>query len=380
MRLRWLTIPGLILLANAVTADSRSVCAQETGQLPLTIRLTPVVQVSNREVRLADVGRVTSGRSDEELPERLRNIDLIEIPETDRIALVDRSLIDVRLQLFGLDRHQYRLLGPDQIIVAFGTEDDGKPEQDRRLKLVSRSVPLEMRPPENSEFAESSDAQPTGSITDLQVEQTIQSVLSTQFRVPLEDLKCQLLQPFMDSRLEKAAPESTRIEVVTPAQFPFGRASLMVRLWDHEQLLISRTAYVDVRRRQQMLIVRKTLSPLKEITADSLSEETRYVDGYQDELTIADVEGSTVRRTVHAGEVLTIRDLKQLTTVRRDDLIRARDMVSIVAHRKGLKFVIPAAEALQNGQMGQLIRVRNLESNRIVTARVIGRGEVEVPL
>jgi len=51
-----------------------------------------------------------------------------------------------------------------------------------------------------------------------------------------------------------------------------------------------------------------------------------------------------------------------------------------VAVRKGVRFTIPAAEAMQSGRKGQIIRVRNLRSKQILTGQVVDRGLIEVPL
>ena len=105
------------------------------------------------------------------------------------------------------------------------------------------------------------------------------------------------------------------------------------------------------------------------------------MDGRRDELQAADVSGLSPRRTIRPGEILTLSDFpEQPGRGASEQLIRSRDAVRIVGRRKALKFVVPAAEALQSGRLGQLIRVRNLQSNRIVVGRVTGRGEVEVPL
>jgi flagella basal body P-ring formation protein FlgA len=42
--------------------------------------------------------------------------------------------------------------------------------------------------------------------------------------------------------------------------------------------------------------------------------------------------------------------------------------------------VLSAAEALQSGRRGDTIRVRNPSSRRVITARVVGPGELQAPL
>ncbi|VEB41976.1 flagellar basal body P-ring biosynthesis protein FlgA [Chromobacterium violaceum] len=51
------------------------------------------------------------------------------------------------------------------------------------------------------------------------------------------------------------------------------------------------------------------------------------------------------------------------------------DAVSIVARQDGIE-VTSAGEALANGRQGEVIRVRNTSSNKIINARVSAQGEV----
>jgi len=112
-----------------------------------------------------------------------------------------------------------------------------------------------------------------------------------------------------------------------------------------------------------------------------VTQEVRFVDTLRDELRLTDLTELSPRRTIRPGEVLTLRDFEeQVGNDQAQQLIRTRDSVRITGVRKGLKFVVPAAEAMQSGRKGQLIRVKNLHSNKVVVARVVGRGEVEVPL
>ena len=58
-------------------------------------------------------------------------------------------------------------------------------------------------------------------------------------------------------------------------------------------------------------------------------------------------------------------------------LVKARDNVKIVANL-GAAQIVCVGEAQQDGRRGDLIRVRNIESNRIIHARVESRGIVFV--
>ncbi|MEZ6130983.1 MAG: flagellar basal body P-ring formation chaperone FlgA [Planctomycetaceae bacterium] len=363
--------------------------ASGSAQPTIVIRLRPVAAVSDRSIRLLHVAELTGSARDQEQFPRLHELDLLAIPADSRLALLDKSLIDVRLQLHGLRPEQYRLLGPDQIIVSLNGAVSlnaaagltAEPPQVTPIALVAagrtqmasaEAVKAVQVIPGNDFSAE---------LNDLVVEASVQTALEQQFGLPSGDVRSQLLRPFVDDRLLQTKFTSRpRLEVVCPAKFPYGRINLVVRIWDGNQMMNARTASVDVRRRQYVLVCNRTIVQTTVITADDVSEEQRFVDSLQDELRVDDAEGQSARRTIRPGEILSIRDLQTPVTAQAGPLVRARDSVRIVAFRKGMKFVVPAAEALQSGREGQMIRVRNIQSNRIVTGRVVGQGEVEVAL
>jgi hypothetical protein len=58
-------------------------------------------------------------------------------------------------------------------------------------------------------------------------------------------------------------------------------------------------------------------------------------------------------------------------------LVRSRDRVQMIAIVGHVYATMPG-EALQDGRMGQTISVRNVDSNKTVSGRVVGKGKVEI--
>lgn len=83
------------------------------------------------------------------------------------------------------------------------------------------------------------------------------------------------------------------------------------------------------------------------------------------------VIGNVLKRSLKVGSLLTT-DLIQAPV-----LINRNDSVSIVLTRPGIK-VESKGIAMENGQLGQRIRVRNIRSQKIVTATVKEQGVVEI--
>jgi|GEM_PF-2500222 len=61
-------------------------------------------------------------------------------------------------------------------------------------------------------------------------------------------------------------------------------------------------------------------------------------------------------------------------------VIKPLDLIRVTVVRGNLTVVLPSAEALQAGRPGERIRLRNLESQRVITGTVVAAGEVEIQL
>ena len=104
-------------------------------------------------------------------------------------------------------------------------------------------------------------------------------------------------------------------------------------------------------------------------------------------LTLQEVDVSKLR-----GDYFTsIHQLQGVETrnrVRAGEVISSTNLIAAAAVNKGEQIVIVATnakisvrmlgEALDNGKIGEQIRVRNLQSGRVIRALVVARGRVEV--
>lgn len=82
-------------------------------------------------------------------------------------------------------------------------------------------------------------------------------------------------------------------------------------------------------------------------------------------------EMATLRQSVRSGQILQRRFLQNPPTVKRGESIQ------IQANFKEFIQVNAPGEALENGSMGDIIRVRNTISGKIIQTRVVSRHHVE---
>ena len=121
--------------------------------------------------------------------------------------------------------------------------------------------------------------------------------------------------------------------------------------------------------------MRRPMARKSKLAADDLSLREEDVSQLrQTYLTdISQATGQTLKRGVASGDILTSNLLQPSSLIKRGDRV-------VIVARSGDFFVKMQGEALSDGAKGQQIRIRNITSDRVIRARVVGPSEVEVAL
>ncbi len=123
---------------------------------------------------------------------------------------------------------------------------------------------------------------------------------------------------------------------------------------------------------QQVVVAARNIAARETITADSVRLERRDVGRISGYLSDTDkVIGQTARQPISAGTPLSE------SVVNKPVVVKRGAGVNIVA-RTGEMTVSASGMALQDGREGEIIRVQNLVSKRVLNARVVNANTVEV--
>lgn len=108
------------------------------------------------------------------------------------------------------------------------------------------------------------------------------------------------------------------------------------------------------------------------ITEDSVTTEMRLMQSYQDTMMdVKSVVGMQAARFLTAGQMLASRDLK------REQILRKGQMVKAIFGADALEISI-SAQAEEGGAVGDVIKVKNLDSQKMFAAKIIDRGVVKI--
>lgn len=129
----------------------------------------------------------------------------------------------------------------------------------------------------------------------------------------------------------------------------------------------------DVKLYRQVIIATREMNAREILTEDCLRYERMDI-GHLPAGFVTDktkIAGLMTRRTVTPGMVLTN------SMVNRPAIVKQGSMVTLVAYIGNMK-VTAGGQAMQNGCEGQLIRVLNVNSKRIVFGKILDEGTVQV--
>lgn len=320
---------------NASDAVSGPVMAEE-----IQIQLKESAVVHANQVLLSSIATVSC--SDPVCKKEAEDVEVRVLDLTLASETISQRFIKIRLIIAGFPMEDLTFSGADQTVVVF---------------------------------------QPSQKLTDTQVEEQALIVLSQALNAEPEDLKVQLQGGFVQT-LPKDIREmdGLQLKFLPPARRSLGHVTLSVQAWKDDELILTRSATFDVRRRHRVAVAQISLSrevPLNEI---SVQFENRFMSTEVDELEPSQILGRSVRGTVVPGAIVQMRDLQTTTRANADILIKKGDSIQVIAMARRLRTSIRNIEALQDGRLGDRIRMKNRETGKEIVGEVLGTGQAIVRL
>ncbi|MFC6337507.1 flagellar basal body P-ring formation protein FlgA [Pseudomonas sp. CCM 7891] len=201
------------------------------------------------------------------------------------------------------------------------------------------------------------------------LEFTVEDYLATtqtpgRYEIQVKQLDPRLRMPMCDKELT-ATLES-------PAQ-PIGRVTVRVRCDGASPWTVFVPAQVKLFR--DVVVASRPLKRTGILDFEDVALRERDISQInQGYLTSVDQAlGQKLTRPMVTDQVITLVYLEQAEVVRKGDQV-------VISASSGTLSVKMPGEALSNGGLNEQIRVKNLNSNRVIKARVIAPGQVEVAL
>ncbi|WP_319525257.1 flagellar basal body P-ring formation chaperone FlgA [uncultured Desulfosarcina sp.] len=311
-------VSAAILFLISVSAD----CADRLG---LTLKAAAVV--NGESVRLGDVAEVSGNPAHGAILE----VEVSRSPRPGQTRFVSADYIRIRLRQAGYDTDAMIFEGPEDVKVSRPCAS--LPAQ--RIRVAVDNA-IRSRMAWNSEDA---------TISDIQFDETVQ--------LPVGNLTYRIIPNRHEDYLGN----------VILALHLFVNGEPVRKLWVNATVSVM----ADV------VTVARPLGRNQYIRLDDIRVERRDLAGLGSE-TIRRVEealGNRTTRMIHPGTVLQTSMIDQPPVVKRGDIVK------IIA-KTGPMTITATGIVKQQGRKGEMVRVMNTDSNRVILARVAGPDAVAV--
>ena len=298
-------------------------------EVPLVVNLRPESTVRGPEIRLGEIAEMQGGDAD--MVERLRAVEVGRAPLPGLSRTLDPAYLKARLRLAGVDPASLVLDFPRIVSITTASQQ----VTGTALLAAVREQILATRPDDAGRLGVQPAGATPGAVT-----------------VPAGLLELKV---------------RTR-----PGADLLGSVSATVEAWVDGAMVRSISVPVRVSQQAEVLVAARPIGRAAPIGPEDVRVERRELTTGQEPLRdLAAVLGRQAVRNIVAGEPILA------SLVEQPPLVRRGDMVALTAEARGIR-AVTQGEAKEDGKAGQVIRVRNLTSNREVYGTVDAERSVRV--
>ena len=154
---------------------------------------------------------------------------------------------------------------------------------------------------------------------------------------------------------------------------PIGRFAIILKVTRAEAKVQEETIRLYIRKYAEVLVAGERIKRFDNITLAKVSIERKEITTLREDplISLNSVTNMRARRNIAKNRILTKADIE------KKPVIKSYSNVHII-YVNGLCRITAEGKALEDGQTGELIRVKNKSSGKIVSARVVDKNLVQV--
>jgi flagella basal body P-ring formation protein FlgA len=154
---------------------------------------------------------------------------------------------------------------------------------------------------------------------------------------------------------------------------PLGRFAIVAKVEHPDGKIQSEQIRIFIRKYAEVVVVSDRITRFHDFSPDNLSIQRREVTGLRETpvTSLESLTGMRARRNINRDDILTKGDIEPTPVVNSYSDVH-------IVYVDGLCRVSAAGKALEDGLIGELIRVKNKSSGKIVIARVVDKNSVTV--
>lgn len=322
----------------------------------VVIELRNEVAVGSPLVCVRDIATLHRGTPAQR--EAIGSLDLVLLsPETPETSITQR-LIEVRLLVAGMRPEDAVFIGANAVRVV----------SQHVVQTAAATAPEVETPPVGA----------ANLITDEAIERELARACVQYLADSVETVAVHLSQPVAASALRGLEHEEIDFQIVPGQSVSPGSNSATIQFWRGGELVKTLSVRFDLVVHTNVLVLSRFVPRGTVLTADMFTEQVRPVSESGLLGSSVDVVGTESLRDLPAGTVLKGNMLRAARQTSEASAIRTRDIVFVTYSKGGLNLSLADAVAMQEGRVGDTIRVMNPTSRNVFAAVVVGPGHVEV--
>ncbi len=278
-------------------------------------------------IQLADIAVVDGANSS--LVAQLRNLEISELAKIGDAEEISRERLEYLLLLMGIDKANVQIEGDGTVVTRSGV----------------RSVDEKVTYAVTAEYAQ-------------------------KYSIDPADFRVHLLRPLgnLESLLRTPGVQLRAFPLVSSK---LGSVTTRLGIYAYGRLIRTFTASVEVGIVRSVPVARKLIARGQELSSDDFERKqiaVRDLNFLPDDFELA---GRKLTVRLNPGDIIQPTHVQAERKVREKFVVGVRDNVTVIARKGGLSVTLGGAQALDRGRVGDTIRLRNPDSQKVMTARLI---------
>ncbi len=167
-------------------------------------------------------------------------------------------------------------------------------------------------------------------------------------------------------------PQNIESDWVLDLNIDLTKKTVMVPVYSAKNSSAKAWIVVEVKRYQKVPILNQSVKYGEVITPEMLTVEKRELLNVRDTyLSAASLDGMQAVRFLNAGQMV------QFSDVKREQILKKGQMVKAIVGSPSFEVAI-SAEAQEAGSVGEVVKVKNLDSQKVFAAKIVERGVVRI--
>lgn len=169
-----------------------------------------------------------------------------------------------------------------------------------------------------------------------------------------------------------SVPQNMESDWTLDLNVDLNKATVMVPVYATQNKEIKGWIVAEIKKYQNLPVLNRSVKIGEVLTADMFTYEKRQMTNFRDTVQRAEsIMGMQAIRFLNAGQVVQYSEVKKEMVLKKGQMVKA--MVGGADYEVAI-----SAEAQESGSVGDVVRIKNLDSQKVFAAKIIDRGLVRI--